>query len=124
MENPVAENPGIVDKDVDAPECVERSLGDGIAVPRLDDIESGGDGFAASRLDFGNDLPRRTGIAALPVEARTDVTDDDAGAFPCHEEGDRPANATPSASNDCDFSVDNSAHLLFLVPTVSPLSAV
>src|SRR5919198_3210653 len=110
MEDAVAQNAGIVDQNVDAPECGERGVHDLLGILRLGDRERGGDRLASTALDLVHHLVRGRGIATGTFEARADVADDDAGALAGQQHGDGPPDAAPSAGDDRDLAGDNHPH--------------
>jgi hypothetical protein len=104
VENAVAQDAGIVDENVDAPECFQRRADDLVGILWLDDRERGGDGLSACGFDLGHDFVRRAVVRSHAVERRADIGDDHACALRRHQHRDGAADAAPAAGDDRHFA--------------------
>ena len=106
VERLVPQDAGVVDDDVDPPECVEGRLHDGGAALGRRDRVGVGDGFAAQVLDLFDDCLRRPGAAALAVHRPAEVVDHNEGAPRRQQERVLPPESAAGACDDCYFSVE------------------
>ena len=91
-EEAVAHDAGVVHDAIDAAERIDRCLHDPGRAVGFSDAVGAGDGLAAGRLDFRDDLLGRARLAVLPG---THVVDDDLGAI--GGEGEREIAPDPGA---------------------------
>ena len=69
-EHPVAEDPGVVDEDVEAPERVDCGLDELAGLREVGDVRAVRDRFTAGGLDLRDDLLRGREVVALARERR------------------------------------------------------
>ncbi len=105
-QHPVADEPGVVDQDVETAEGVDRLLHHRRGLLEVGDVGAVGDGLAAERLDLGDDLVRDLGGRALAGARGAEVVDDDLGALAGELERVRAADAPAGAGDDRDASFE------------------
>ena len=76
-DHPVAEDPGVVDEDVEAAELVDRLLHHAAGAREVGDVVAVRDGLAARGLDLLDDLLRRRCVGSVACEPAAEVVDDD-----------------------------------------------
>ena len=105
----VAEDPGVVDQDVERAEGVDRLLHDVLAAgPRADVVAVDG-GVAAPLLDQRHDLLGGVRVQrALAVQPRADVVDDDPGALTGEHQCLFASDASSRAGDDRHLAVEQS----------------
>src|SRR5690606_26520734 len=104
VKNHVAQDAGIVDHAVDAPEDINGGLHDALRAVEIGDAVGAGHGLTAGLPDFGDHFAGRRGIGALALQRGTDVIDHDLRAFFRHQQRDVPADAATGAGHHHDFS--------------------
>ena len=110
MKDAVAQDPGVVDQDVDPPEGLECGFDDFVGVARLADRQRRRNGLAACLFDLVDDGLRRPRIGAGAFEARADIADHDARALGRHQQRDAASDPASRAGDDGDFTRNDVWH--------------
>ena len=105
-EHPVAEDPRVVDEDVQPPERIERALNHSSCSLEVGDVLRIGDGLSACGRDLRDDIGGGRALLGLAGERRAEVVDDDTGAGRGERESVRATEATPCPSDDGGLSVE------------------
>ena len=103
-EHAVAEDPGVVDEDVEAAEALDRRLHHAFGAGEVGDVLAVRDRLAAERLDLADDVVRRPFARALAGERRAEVVDDDLRAGARERERVLAADPAPGAGDDRDLA--------------------
>ena len=102
----VAQDPGVVDHDVDTTEGVDGGLHDRRAALGRGDGVAIGDRLATRRRDLVDDELRRADICAGAVDGAAEVVDDHEGASRREEEGVLLAEAAAGPGDDRNLAVE------------------
>src|SRR5690606_30864827 len=114
-EHAVTEDAGVVDEHVQAAERLDGLVHHALGTLPVADVVAVHDGLAAHAADLLDDLAGGARTAAGAVHLRTQVVDDDLGALLGHHQRVLTADATTSAGDDDDASVEDSAHRVVLL---------
>ena len=109
-ESLVAQDAGVVDEDVDAAPLFHGAahhVGDALFVG---DAAGRGHGFAAGRLDLGDDLVGGFRRAARTVARAAEIVDDDLGAARGERQRMRATEAIAGAGDDGDAVLEGDCH--------------
>ena len=96
----------IVDKDVDAPELLDRGGDERLRSLGRSDVAGVGDGGAAGGGDLGYDRGRGLGVGAVSLHRAAEVVDDDARAAFGEQPRVGAADPASRAGDDGDASVE------------------
>ena len=105
----VANDPGVVDHDVETAEVAEGPVHHGGGLVLVSDVSEVGDGLTAPFVDDGNDL-LRVATLALAVDRTAQVVDHDRGALRRQLQGVSTADAVSGAGHQRDLSVKQASH--------------
>ena len=112
MEEPVAQDAGVVHHRVDAAEFLDTRLDHRARGVRIGDVAAIGDRIAARRPDLGNNFLRSGFGLARAFQRGTQIIDHHGGAFcGCHQ-GDITPDPTAGPGDQNDLSVKCFCHLL------------
>src|SRR3984893_14795594 len=101
----VAQDAGVVDRDVELAEVVQRALDDALGGLEIADALEVGDRLAAEAADFlDNVLGRRTRLAGS-LETAAEIVDHDLGSLPGQQQRFCAADTASSACDDRDFPI-------------------
>ena len=92
-----ADDPGVVDEDVDAPEPFDRGIDERLRAGRIRDVVGVGNRNAIGIVDLGRDDGRGFGVGAFPLHRSAEVVDHDTGAPAGEQAGIRTADAASGA---------------------------
>ena len=109
IEHAVAQDAGVVDEDVEAPEGVDRRVDEVLGALPVGDVVGVGDRLAARCLDLGDDVVRRALIGASALVRAAAVVDHDLGALGSEEQGMFAPEPT-SGSGDDRHAADQGSH--------------
>jgi hypothetical protein len=101
----VAEEPGVVDQDVEATEGVDRRRHQRLGLGPIGHVGPVGHRVAAHGADGVDHLTGRTRRTTGAVDLGAEVVDDDLRPLPCELERMAPTDATTCARHDHDPSV-------------------
>src|SRR5690606_12201539 len=107
VERAHADDAGIVDDDVEAPEDVHGLLDHGPARRSFGDAERIGDGLAAFGANGLDHHIGGLGRFAVPGDGNAQIVDDDARAEPRHVPADGAADAAAPAGDDGDLALES-----------------
>ena len=107
LERLVAEDAGVVDDDVDAPEGVDCGLHDRRSALGRGDRVGVGDRFAAGGLDLVDHLLRRPGVGAGAVDRAAEVVDHDQRTAGREQQRVLTAEATTRPRDDRHLAVES-----------------
>src|SRR5262249_20299228 len=110
VKNHVAQDAGIVDEDVDAPEGFEHHCHDGFGVFRVGNRKRRRDRFSAGFFYGVDRFLRRPGIAAFSLQACADIADNDTCTFLCQQHGDASPDAAPCPCYDGGLAGNDASH--------------
>jgi len=102
----VAEDPRVVDEDVEPAERLDRLVHHALGTAPAGAVVTVGDGLAAGGLDLLDDLLRRPSVAALAGARATQVVDHDRGALAREEQCFLSPDAAPGTRDDRDLAVE------------------
>jgi hypothetical protein len=108
-EEAVAQDAGIVDHPVDAPEGVERALNDTAGTVPIGDAVGTGGGFAAKRPDLVDHLLCWPGVATFARHRCADIVDHHARAVCRHRQCEVAANSAAGARDHDHLAFQHSA---------------
>ena len=107
-QHPVAEDPGIVDEDVESSEGVDGRVHERVRTVPVGHVVGVGDGLSAGGANLVDDGLRRPDIRTAAVDRRTDVVHDDRRALTGELERVAPADPAAGAGHDRDPSIAKS----------------
>ena len=103
IEHPVAQDAGVVDEDVEAPERVDGGLHHLACLREVCDVGAVRDRLAAGCLDLLDDLLRGGEVVPLAGERAAEIVDDELGARLRERERVAAPDPAPGAGDDCDL---------------------
>ena len=104
----VAEDPGVVDEDVQIAERLDGLIDHVLGALEVCDVVEVRRGFAAHRLDLVDDLRRGTVVLTRAVVFAAEVVDDDLRALAREFERVAAADTPPGSGDDRNFSIQKS----------------
>ncbi len=107
-DHPVAQDPGVVDEDVELAEVVDRLLDQLARGGEVGDVGAVDDRLAPECLDLPHDVVGRTLVGARPVALRAEVVDDDLRALTRQMKRVLATDPAPSAGDDRNLPVQES----------------
>jgi hypothetical protein len=105
-EHPVAEDPRVVDEDVEAPVALDRAADHMLGSVVVRDVVVARDRLPARGDDLVDDALRGRRVGALAAERAAEVVDDDLRARARKGERVLAADAAPGPGDDCDLAVE------------------
>ena len=109
-EHPVAQDPRVVDEDVEPAEGVQRMVYEPLGSREVGDVLPVRDGLAAGRGDLVDNLLRRR-VLGLAHHGDPEIVDEHTRARLCERERVRPADSAAGTGDDRDLSAEV-GHLL------------
>jgi hypothetical protein len=116
VENDIAQYAGVVDENVNAAKSIERGFDDRLRVFRIGDRECRRNRGAAGFFDRVDRLLRRTSVAALALQAGTDVANNDLCTFLRKQHGNAAPDTASRAGDDGGFARDHVCHFGLTTP--------
>ena len=102
----VAQDPGVVDQDVELAERLDRQLDDGAGAVPTGDVVVAAHRLAATRPDLGGDVGTRRGVVAGAVAGDAAVVDDDGDTVFGEQQRMLAAEPPPGAGHDRDAPLE------------------
>ena len=119
-EDAVAQDPGIVDEDVDRAERRDRGVDQTLGTLPVGDVVSVGDRLSALGADLSRDFLGGRHVGARTVVGGAEIIDHDLGAFRREQHSVLSPDPAARTGDDCDTSVE-SIHVIVLSIEPAPL---
>ncbi len=111
VKDAIAQDAGVVDHAIDAPECLHGGLDDALGRRRVGNAVAVCDRLPSGLLDFVDHLVGDRFVAAIAFRRAAEIIDHDLGpARGCHQR-DFPADTAARARHDDDFSIQALCHV-------------
>ena len=119
-EHPVAEDPGVVDEDVQVAEGVDGRVDQLLGPLPVGDVVAVRHRLATPGRDLGDDFVGRAVVRAGAVVGAATVVDDDLGSFGGEQKGVLATDAAPGSRDDRDASLECSHEPRTVVARTGP----